>query len=398
MEGMTQPRGFTEDFGVDARRRRSRLGARLGALGPALRRRRWFLTLVVLPTLLTTLYYAVVAAPQYESEARFIVRSTESSGPSVGSGLGQMLGLTGRMSSAQSEAFSIDDYMQSHDAVAALQNSLNLVGMFRRSEADVVARLWHAHPSAESLLKYYRRQVSVQYNEDTGITVVRAHAFRPDDARDLVQALLTLGEARVNEFNARAIQDTLRVSQHEVDNAEQQVLAAEQALTAFRLRERDIDPQRTSTGQLALMQALQQQLAQSDAQLAGMGASVRQDSPQYVALKNRIGALEGQITHESGRLTGRSGALAPVLADYDQLTLKREFAEKTYTSAMGALETARLQAIRQQLFVVNVVRPNLPERALFPKATMTIATVFLALLLSYAIGWLMIAGMREHAA
>jgi len=48
--------------------------------------------------------------------------------------------------------------------------------------------------------------------------------------------------------------------------------------------------------------------------------------------------------------------------------------------------------------VVNVVRPNLPERALFPKASMMIATVFLALLLSYAIGWLMLAGMREHAA
>jgi capsular polysaccharide transport system permease protein len=65
---------------------------------------------------------------------------------------------------------------------------------------------------------------------------------------------------------------------------------------------------------------------------------------------------------------------------------------------MGALETARLQAIRQQLFVVNVVRPNLPEYALYPKGTMMIATVFLAFLLAYCIGWLMIAGMREHAA
>jgi capsular polysaccharide transport system permease protein len=370
----------------------------LRQIGPAVWRHRWFMLFVVSPTLLTAGYYIGVAAPQYESEARFIVRSTDSSGPSVGGGLGQMLGLTGRMSSSQSEAFSIDDYMQSHDAVASLQKSLNLVAMFRSKGADVVARLWRADPSAEALLKYYRRQVSVQYNEDTGITVVRAHAFTPADARDLVQALLTLGEGRVNEFNQRAIQDTLRVSQHEVESAEQQVLAAERALTAFRLREQDIDPSRTSTGQLALMQSLQQQLAQSEVQLAGMAATVRQDSPQYVALRNRIAGLQGQVAHESGRLTGRSGALAPVLADYDQLTLKREFAEKTYTSAMGALETARLQAIRQQLFVVNVVRPNLPEYALYPKGTMMIATVFLAFLLAYCIGWLMIAGMREHAA
>jgi capsular polysaccharide transport system permease protein len=65
---------------------------------------------------------------------------------------------------------------------------------------------------------------------------------------------------------------------------------------------------------------------------------------------------------------------------------------------LNALENARLQAMRQQLFVVDVVRPNLPERALFPRRTMMVATVFLALLLSYSIGWLIIAGMREHAA
>jgi capsular polysaccharide transport system permease protein len=65
---------------------------------------------------------------------------------------------------------------------------------------------------------------------------------------------------------------------------------------------------------------------------------------------------------------------------------------------LTALENARLQALRQQLFVVKVVRPNLPERALFPRRTMMTATVFLALLLTYSIGWLIIAGMREHAA
>jgi len=362
-----------------------------------LARRGWFLLLVILPTLLSAIYFYGVAANQYESEARFIVRGSQSSGPSIG-GLGQMLGLTVGLSAAQSESFSIGDYMVSHDAVDALRNKLDLVPMFRRPEADVLARLWWSQPTAETLLRYYRSQVVVQYSEDTGITTIKAHSFRPEDSRNLVQALLTLGETRVNEFNQRAIQDTVRVAQNEVDRAEKRITDAQKALTTFRMREQDIDPQRTSTAQLALVHTLQQQLAQSRAQLAGMNVGVRQDSPQFVALRDRTRALEGQIASEAARLTGQNGALAPVLADYEQLTLQREFAQTSYTSALTALENARLQAMRQQLFVVNVVRANLPERALFPRSTMMVATVFLGLVLSYSLGWLIIAGMREHAA
>ncbi|WP_428484556.1 capsule biosynthesis protein [Rhodopila sp.] len=362
-----------------------------------LARRGWFMLFVLLPTLLTAGYYYGIAADQYESEARFIVRGTQSNGPSI-SGLGQILGMTAGLSAAQSESFSVDDYMASHDAVAALQNKLDLIAMFRRPEADFFARLWWPDPSAETLLRYYRDQVTIRYNEDTGITTIKANTFEPVDSRNLVQALLSLGEARVNEFNQRAIEDTVKVAQDEVDRAEKRITAAQRALTTFRMTERDIDPQKTTTAQLALINTLQQQLAQARAQFAGINASVHQDSPQFVALQDRIHALEGQIATESARLTGQNGALAPVLANYEQLTLQREFAQTSYTSALTALENARLQAMRQQLFVVNVVRPNLPQRALFPHSSMMVATVFLGLLLSYSIGWLIIAGMREHAA
>jgi capsular polysaccharide transport system permease protein len=362
-----------------------------------LARRGWFLLFVVLPTLLTGVYYYGFATDQYVSEARFVVRGSQQNSPSLG-GLGQVLGLSTGLSPAQSESFSIGDYMDSHDAVAALRSKLDLVGMFRRPEADPISRLWVPDPSAETLLRYYRDHVTVKYDEDTGITMVKAHTFRPRDSRDLVQALLTLGEERVNEFNRRAIADTERVAQDEVDTAERRVIDTEKALTAFRLRERDIDPQRTSVAQLELVQTLQQQLAQSRAQFSAVSASVRPDSPQFVALRDRIRALEAQITAESALLTGQNGALAPVLANYEQLTLEQEFARTSYTTALTALENARLQALRQQLFVVDVVRPNLPERSLYPHSTMMVGTVFVVLLLVYAVGWLVIAGMREHAA
>jgi capsular polysaccharide transport system permease protein len=48
--------------------------------------------------------------------------------------------------------------------------------------------------------------------------------------------------------------------------------------------------------------------------------------------------------------------------------------------------------------VVPVVDANLPVRALYPERTKIVLTAFLSLLLIYGIGWLIAAGVREHAA
>lgn len=47
--------------------------------------------------------------------------------------------------------------------------------------------------------------------------------------------------------------------------------------------------------------------------------------------------------------------------------------------------------------MVRVVEPNLPVKALYPQRLKIVATVFFALALAYAIGWLILAGVREHA-
>ncbi len=41
---------------------------------------------------------------------------------------------------------------------------------------------------------------------------------------------------------------------------------------------------------------------------------------------------------------------------------------------------------------------NMPVKALFPERWRILLTVVVALLLTYSIGWLIAAGVREHAA
>lgn len=377
--------------------------------------------LVVLPTVLSAAYFYGVAADQYESEARFIVRSTEPQMGASASGLGQMLGLVGGVADARAQSLSVDDYLKSHDAVAAIGTHLDLVGMFRRPGTDWLSRLWWKQPSPEDLLQYYRRRVTVDFDTDTGITTLRVHAFRPADARRIAQSLLLLGEARVNAFNERAVEDSVRVASSELARAEQDVVKSQQALTRFRVAHRDIDPQKTSANQLQLVGGLEQSLAQTRAELAAMPAQIDPQSPQVVALGHRIAGLEAQLAAQSNRLTGAVGAtgvagaagaseaagepetgaggtLATQLAAYEELLLKEDFAAKRYSAVATALETAREQALRQQLYVVRVVEPNEPVKSLYPRSTLIVASVFFLLLLAYGIGWLIAAGVREHAA
>src|SRR5215203_2983957 len=86
-----------------------------------------FKLLVLLPTALVGLYFFAFAAPQYESEARFLIRGRQAS--SASSSLGEAMQSAG-FRPANEDAMGIRDYLQSHDAVAALRQDLDLVAVF----------------------------------------------------------------------------------------------------------------------------------------------------------------------------------------------------------------------------------------------------------------------------
>jgi capsular polysaccharide transport system permease protein len=128
-----------------------------------------------------------------------------------------------------------------------------------------------------------------------------------------------------------------------------------------------------------------------------MSGLVSQNSPQYIALSRRVNALQAQVSAQSGRLAGGGSAIASSLGDYEELRLRQEFAAKRYETAAAAFEKARDQVQKQQLYLVRVVAPNVPEKSLYPERWRIVGTVFFGLLLTYAIGWLIAAGVREHA-
>jgi capsular polysaccharide transport system permease protein len=351
---------------------------------------------VLLPTLLTGGFFFGYAAEQYESEARYLVRGRQNGGGSGGSLLGEVLSSAG-FKAANEEALAVRDYLQSHDAVRDLRRHIDLVSLWRRPEADLVTRLWWEEPDTERLLRYYRGKVDVLHDTSTGLTTLRVRGFRPEDSKAVADQLLAASEALVNRFSERSTADTLRVAREEVALAERRVVAARDAVTAFRQREQAVDPTRSAAITLETIGQLEGTLTQTRAELQERQAFMRPDNPHIQNLRNRIAALTTQIAEERRRATVGDATVSQQMADYERLMLEREFADRQLASATASLETARADAQRQQLFLIRVVEPNLAERAEYPRAAYITASVFVSMLVLYGIGWLLVVGVREHA-
>lgn len=352
-----------------------------------------FLLIVVAPTFLAAIYYLVIAAPRYVSEARFIVRSASTSQPSA---LGIALQGVG-FSTGMNDALAVHEYMASRDGLRALEARFNVEAIFGRSVGDPLSgypRLGQAR-SEEALYKTYRRFLTVGYDAASGISTLRVEAFRPEEAHALNLALLDSGESLVNRLNDRAARNAVADATDSLEKAKIELAASQQALTALRNSAQFLDPRTAAAESSELVGGLLVSIAQLRAERSQLAAEAP-SSPQLPTLDNRIRAYEQQIEEARAKIAGNASSLAPKVGAFEELTIRREIADKQFAQATAALLSAEQEARRQKLYLERIVVPSRPDRPTEPKRWLAILTVFASGMLIYGVGWLVWAGIREH--
>ena len=352
------------------------------------------LLFVVLPTVLAAIYFFLIAADMYASEARFIVRSP-SRAPSTGvSGFLQSSGIT----RAQDDVYSVQDFATSRDAIAALSEHIDLREIFGREEADWAARFPNAYDrdNAEDFYRYYKRRVSVDYDTTTGIVKMEVLAFRAEDAQKVALHLLDAAEALVNRLNERARSNAVKNAELQMGLSEKAVAEAQAKLLDYRTRELMLDPGKASDAMFETLARVQEEQQATRLRIAELSRR-SPNSPLIADLRDRLRELDRQVLQQRQRLAGGNSSMAPKISEYEQLSLRLELATKEYGSALASLENARADARRQQIYLDRVVTPNLPDRALYPRRFRAVFIVFVTCFLVYSIGALLIAGVREHA-
>lgn len=354
---------------------------------------RLFAVTVLAPTIAATLYFSVIASDVYVSESRFVVRSAAQK-PQL-SVVGALLS-GGGFARATDDTYPVIDYIQSRDALRELNANNYIYDSYSR-QGDFISRFHTSFDNSfESLWKYYGKNVvDVMSDPTSGITTLRTRAYTSADAEKINSNLLHLSERLINRMNDRAAKDTVQFAQRQVADAAQNAKAAAAAVAAYRNSHSLFDPDRQSALRLQQVTALQAQLFSAQTQLSQL-LSISPQNPQIPALKTTIESIQKQIAVATGAVAGTKDSLSQKASDYERLQLDSQFADKQLASAMAALENARGEAERKQLYLEELIEPNTPDIAIEPKRIRGIATVFVLGLVCWGCLSLLLASIREH--
>jgi capsular polysaccharide transport system permease protein len=354
----------------------------------------WLLLVtVIVPTALAILYYGLIASDIYVSESRFVVRSPDK--PSV-SGLGVLL-KSAAFSNAGDEIYAADEYIQSRDALRALNRGNAVAHAYSNADVSILDRFnpLGLDGSFESLFDYFRKKVRVDYDTTSGITTLTVRAYTSQDAQKFNIELLGLAEDTVNRLNRRGRADVIDLSEREVREAKDAERSSALALAQFRNASGIIDPEKQAAVQLQMISKLQDELIGSRMQLLQL-RSMAPENPQIPILQVRVAGLAREIERQLGLVAGSRRSLSATAARYQRLQLDREFADKRLAAAMTSLQEARAEARRKQAYVERIAQPARPDEAQEPRRLRGIFATFVLGLVAWGILTMLLAGVREH--
>ncbi|MFC3173274.1 Wzz/FepE/Etk N-terminal domain-containing protein [Novosphingobium bradum] len=365
-------------------------------LGNLVRRNKWFVLFVILPVLVASGYYGLIASDRYISESRFVIKSPGQRQPQL-STLANLIQTSG-LSAGQEQANEVMEYLRSRDALAALDKRIAFAKRYEPSSADAWSRFPGPFSSGtfEDLYKYYQRAVSANSDHETGVVVLSVWGFSPQDAQRVNGELLRLGEEMVNRLNDRAQSHGIEEGERRVALAEARVRKARLAMREYRNAAELLDPAKQAAGVLEVTNRLVSEQAGLRAQLEEM-ERVAPENPSIPTLRARIATIGNQIALQSGRVAGTQGGIASKLGQYENLLAEQEFSQQMLTAASASLEQARSEAQKQQFYLERVVEPNLPDEPQLPHRLRQILSVAGVSLCLYLIGWMLVVGILEHS-
>lgn len=336
-----------------------------------------FVLAVLLPTLAAALYLWLRAEDQFASTLAFTVRSADGTAEAAMlGGLGRSFG--GAPGSGDGEV--LYEFIRSQDMVQLIDARLDLAARFARPRDPLLS--YRPGGSIEDLTDYWRRMVRVSLDSTTGLLELRVRAFTARDAQTIARAIEAESTRRINAMSEAAREDAVRYARDDLARAEARVQNARAEMTAFRIRNRIVDAGADVSGQMGVVQMLEQQLAQAMVDLDLLARHAPAGDPRLTQGQNRIAVIEARLAAERARF-GAGGDYGQVMADYERLTVDREFAERSYVAARAQFDTALAEANRKSRYLAAYIHPTLAEVARFPERGLI---VFLIALFGF-LGW-----------
>lgn len=370
-----------------------------------MKKRHWglaasFVLLVLLPLAAVIIYLWASANDQYLSTTGFTVRSQESGGATeLLGGLAQFAG-----SSTASDSDILYEFIQSQEMVEAVEADVGLRSHYSAVwPQDWAFGIW-PDATMEDLVWYWHRITGISYDSGTGLIEVTVSAFDPDTAQAVARVILSESQDRINALNNRAREDAMRYARADVEEAVERLKEAREALTRFRTRTRIVDPESDIQGRMGVLNNLQQQLAEALVEYDLLRGSAPETDPRVTKALQRIDVIRERIRIErqgfasDSTETGGVGEDYPsLIAEYESLSVDREYAEEAYRAALTALSVARDDATRQSRYLATYITPTRADASEYPRRFVLAGLAGLFLLLIWSIVALIYYSIRDRS-
>ncbi|WP_298965071.1 RkpR, polysaccharide export protein [uncultured Roseibium sp.] len=362
-----------------------------------------FFLFVALPSAAFSVYMFFWASDQYHSTTAFAVRS---SNPVAATEiLGMVMGGSGGSESPTSNSYIVTDYIQSQAILEDLPEDIGLEAIFNRESSDFLFSMGADLP-IEDRLSFWNKMVDVSFDATSGVIYVEARSFQPEDSVTIAEAVLERSEILVNKLSEANRRQTVRYAEEAVARAEARLKAIRKQMLAYRQETQEVDPEANAELAAEMIAGLDQERASRVAEKATLMSYLDEDSPRIRMLDQQIAALEGEIASVRQRLgTGGTSTVEPGeygknlslrLADYQELAVEEEFAQKLYVTSLASLETARQEADNKSLYLATFIHPTLSEEAQYPSRFLYSLAAFLMLLGLWAVVVLLYYNVRDR--
>jgi capsular polysaccharide transport system permease protein len=351
----------------------------------------------VIVILLAALYWMFIASDRYVSEAHVIIQKTD-----MGAGqVPELTGLLGDMGSSQSsDQLLLRDHLLSVDMVKILDEKLHLREHYSDSKWDLLSRMWGGKTATlEDLHDYYLRRVTVDYDEYSGVLIIRSEAFDPEMANAITEMLVVEGERFMNEMAHRLARGQVVFLEEQVSSLSDRLREARKAVLDFQNKHGLISPQGTAENLVGIVNTLESKLVELQARRTAMLGYLMEKSSDITDLDLQITAVKKQIELEKQRLTSHNGktlTLNETVEEYQYLQTTAEFAQDIYKTALVALEQGRIEATRTLKKMSVLQSPTMPQYPVEPRRIYnTVVSLLVALLLAGVVH-LIVAIVRDH--
>ncbi|WP_457798020.1 hypothetical protein [Methylocystis sp. S23] len=337
---------------------------------------------------------------RYVAETRLTVREAQKKEQhKLGDAAAMVAKMTGASGGSRDvqNSFMVLNYIKSRAIIVDLGGRAYLDRKFGEPGVDYFSRLSKGS-NLEDLWKYWLGHISASVDTLSGILTVRVDAFQPDDALDLAKDIVRLSEELVNKITLRNRGDALARAESEVSLARQKLADTREKVLQFRNENFLIDPGSRASSLGEMIVKLTMERIDLVNALSTAASSLSNDAPSQRFQRTRLAAIDQQIADLKRKLTDSQGSdvVSAQIASYEKLKLEEQFAERLYAISQSAYESARQDLQRQQLYLVTIVTPTMPESATYPKVVGNTILLFCTLLIVWAILALVAASVQEQ--